>query len=68
MLPAALTAPMSGSMVTVVAQVVHHSSVVLPPAVISAGLAAKVRITGSGTVVLVTTVVSGFADFLDEGR
>ena len=68
LLPAGLTVPISGSIVTAVAQLVCHSSVVLSPAVISAGLAAKVRISGSGTVVVVTTVVSGFADFLDEGR
>jgi hypothetical protein len=68
LLPAALTVPMSGSMVTVAAQVVCHSSVVLSPALISAGLRAKVRITGSGTVVFVTTVVSGVAVLRVEGR
>lgn len=68
MLPAALTVPMSGSMVIVAAQVVCHSSVVLSPAVISAGLALKVRITGSWAVVFVTAVVSGVAVLCDEGR
>ena len=68
LLPAGLTVPISGSIVTAVAQLVCHSSVVLSPAVISAGFAAKVRITGAGTVVVVTTVVLGFADFLDECR
>jgi hypothetical protein len=57
---------MSGVMVIVAAQVVCHSSVVLSPAVISAGLTVKVRITGSWTVVFVTTVVSGVVVFCDE--
>ena len=68
MLPAALTVPIPGSMVIVVAQVVCHSSVVLSPAVISAGLALKVRITGSWDVVFVAAVVSGVAVLRDEGR
>jgi hypothetical protein len=55
-------------MVIVVAQVVHHSNLVSLPAVTSAGLAAKVRITGSWTGVFVTTVVSGVVFLWDEGR
>ena len=68
LLPDELTVPIPGSMVIVVAQVVHHSNLVSLPADTSAGLAAKVRITGSWTGVLATTVVSGVVFLWDEGR
>lgn len=68
LLPVASTVPISGSMVIVVAQVVHHSNLVSLPAVTSEGLAAKMRITGSWTGVFVTTVVSGVVFLWDEGR
>jgi hypothetical protein len=58
-LPDAMAVPIPGSIVTVVAPVVSHSSVVLSPAVTAAGFVVKVRITGSGTVVFVTAVLRG---------
>jgi hypothetical protein len=54
-------------MVIVVAQLVCHSSVVLSPAVTSAGLAAKVRITGLDTVVVAIDEVSVSSGFCEEG-
>jgi len=68
MLPDAMAVPIPGSMVTVVAPVVCHCSVVLSPAAISAGLALKAPITGSRPPLSGTTVVPGVDIFCDEGR
>ena len=68
MLPDAMAVPIPGAMVTVVAPLVCHCSVVLSPAVIAAGLAVKSPITGSLSTVPGTAVMLGVAVFCAEGR
>ena len=68
MLPDAMAVPIPGSRVIVVAPVVCHSSVVLSPAMISAGLAVKAPITGPRPALSGTTVILGVAVFCAEGR
>lgn len=56
--PVAATVPTSGMILTVVAPVTDHVSVVLSPAVIDVGLAVNVVMTGMPAAVTVTTAVA----------